>query len=133
MPITLLDAPGLPKPETHHHVSVATGSRQVNVAGQVATDANGAMVGKGDLAAQIDQAFRNVALALKAGGATFADVARLRIYIAGWSPAMLPAFGDGLSRVADLGIGQPPTSLIGVSILFDPDILVEIEATAILD
>lgn len=133
MPVSLLDPVGLKKPATHHHVAVATGTRQVHVAGQVALDENGELVGKGDLAAQVAQAFRNVAIALKAGGATFVDVVRMRIYVAGWSPDMMPAFGEGLGRIADeLNIGQPPTSMIGVSILFDPEILVEIEATAIV-
>ena len=134
MPVTLLDPVGLAKPDTHHHVSVATGARQVHVSGQVALDENGELVGKGDLAAQVAQTFRNVAIALEAGGATFADVVRLRIYVAGWKPDMMPAFGEGVGRVAEeLNIGKPPTSMIGVSILFDPDFLVEIEATAILD
>lgn len=134
MPVSLLDPAGLKKPATHHHVAVSTGSRQVHVAGQVALDENGELVGKGDLAAQVAQTFRNVAIALEAGEATFADVVRMRIYVAGWRPEMMPAFGEGIGRVAEeLKIGQPPTSMIGVSILFDPEILVEIEATAILD
>lgn len=134
MSVSLLDPIGLKKPITHYHVAVGTGTRQVHVAGQVALDRNGELVGKGDLAAQVAQTFRNVAIALEAADATFAEVVRLRIYVAGWSPDMMPAFGDGIRRVAEeLNIGQPPTSMIGVSMLFDPEVLVEVEATAILD
>lgn len=134
MSVSLLDPIGLKKPTTHYHVAVGTGTRQVHVAGQVALDRNGELVGKGDLAAQVAQTFRNVAIALEAADATFAEVVRLRIYVAGWSPDMMPAFSDGIRRVAEeLNIGQPPTSMIGVSMLFDPEVLVEVEATAILD
>lgn len=134
MPVTLLDPEGLKKPSTHHHASVATGTRHVHVSGQVALDADGQLVARGDLAGQVAQSLRNVGLALAGAGASFADVVRLKIYVAGWTPDMMPAFAAGVSRVAgELRLGQPPTSLIGVSILFEPDILVEIEATAILD
>ena len=134
MPVTYIHPQGLAKNETHHHVAVATGSRQVHVSGQVSVDVNGELVGKGDFAAQVEQTFRNVATALKSANATFADVVRLNIYVAGWKPEMMSARGEGLGRVAaELKIGQPPTSLIGVEILFIPEYLIEVEATAILD
>lgn len=134
MPVTLVNPPGLARNETHHHVSIATGSRQVHVSGQVAIDENGNLVGKGDLAAQVEQAFRNVATALKSTNATFADVVRLNIYVTGWTSQRMAEFAEGLGRVAaELQIGKPPTSLIGVDKLFVPDYLVEIEATAVLD
>lgn len=134
MPVTLLHPPGLARNETHHHVAIATGSRQVHVSGQVSVDENGELVGKDDLAAQVAQTFRNVATALKSAEATFADVVRLNIYVAKWQPQLMGAFGEGLGRVAEeLQIGQPPTSLIGVEMLFVPDYLIEVEATAILD
>jgi enamine deaminase RidA (YjgF/YER057c/UK114 family) len=61
MPVELLNPEGLPKPDVYRQVAVATGSRLVFVSGQVARDADGNAVGTGDLAAQVEQAMRNVA------------------------------------------------------------------------
>ncbi len=74
MPVQVLNPEGLPKPDVYRQVAVATGSRFVFVAGQVARTADGTPVGAGDLAAQLDQALRNVATAVGAVGGTFADI-----------------------------------------------------------
>ena len=134
MPVTLLNPDGLIKTDLYSQVAVATGMRQIHIAGQVANDANGQLVAPGDLAGQVAQAYRNVATALAAAGATLDDVVRLTIYVAGWSMAMMPDFVTGMERAAgELGRVRAPASLIGVTILFDPAFLVEIEATAVLD
>ncbi len=75
MPIQLINPPGLPQPQTNSQVVVATGTRQVIVAGQVPSDAGGNLVGPGDLAAQTEQALCNVATPLAAAGATLVGVA----------------------------------------------------------
>ena len=64
MAVTLLNPEGLPKTDILHQVSVATGSKMVFIAGQVAWDAEGRTVGEGDFAAQVEQCFLNVATAL---------------------------------------------------------------------
>ena len=135
MAVEVLNPEGLPKPDVYRQVSVATGSRFVFVAGQVARDADGAPVGAGDLAAQVDQALRNVNTAVSAVGGSFEDVAKLTIYVVDWDESKLPALGEGVFRAsAALGIDPlKPVSLIGVGMLGEPDILVEIEATAVLD
>ena len=69
-------------------------------------------------------------------GATFADVVRLRFFVTDWTPDKYDAFVAGLGSVVDeLGIPQPlpPLSAIGVDYLFEPDVLVEVEAYAVLD
>lgn len=71
MPIEALNPEGLPQSDVYRQIAVATGSRLVFLAGQVARDADGTPVGEGDLAAQIEQAFRNVGTALAAVGGTF--------------------------------------------------------------
>ena len=134
MPVTLMNPAGLMKTDMYSHVAIATGTRQVHVAGQVAYDVDGQILARGDLAGQVEQAYRNVATALAAAGATFNDVVRLKIYVVGWTLEMMPDFAAGLERAAsELGRSLAPASLIGVSMLYDPAILVEIEATAILD
>jgi enamine deaminase RidA (YjgF/YER057c/UK114 family) len=135
MAVEVLNPEGLPKPDVYRQVSVATGTRFAFIAGQVARDADGAPVGAGDLAAQVDQALRNVNTAVTAVGGSFEDVAKLTIYVVDWDESKLPALGEGVFRAsAALGIDPlKPVSLIGVSMLGEPDILVEIEATAVLD
>ncbi|MQA34716.1 RidA family protein [Modestobacter roseus] len=135
MAITLTNPAGLPAPDVYHQVSVATGSRQVFVAGQVAVDATGEKVGVGDFAAQVAQAYRNAGTALAAAGATFADVATMTVFVVDWTLDKMPAFLEGVARAsADLGVTPAaPASLIGVSVLFDPDFLVEVQVTAVLD
>jgi len=135
MGIELINPAGLLTPQGYTHVAVASGSRTIYVAGQVAQDADGNVVGAGDLAAQTAQAFRNVATALAGAGATFADVARTTFYVADWSPEKIGPLFEGFGRVAaELGIAQPgPTTLIGVAALAAPDLLIEVEVTAVVD
>ncbi|MEU6778313.1 RidA family protein [Nonomuraea angiospora] len=118
----------------YHHVAVATGGKQVHIAGQVAWDENGELVAPGDLAGQVAQVYRNVAKALKAAGATFHDVVRFTWYAAGWKREMYDAFNAGIEQAAlELDITTPPLALIGVDVLFEPGILIEAEVTAIID
>ncbi|MFJ5044215.1 RidA family protein [Streptomyces sp. NPDC088719] len=135
MAITLVNPSGLPEIGAYRQVSVATGSKLVFVAGQVAWDAEGATVGEGDLASQVEQAYVNVGTALAAVGGTFDDVAKLTVYVVDWTPGKMPAFLEGVSRAAArLGITPAaPGTLVGVAALDLPGHLVEIEATAVLD
>jgi len=135
MAIHLLDPEGLPKIDVYRQVSVATGSRMVFVAGQVSWDAQGVTVGEGDLTAQVERSYLNVATALAEAGGSFEDVAKLTAYVVGWTPDKMPLFLEGISRAAGrLGITpMAPASLIGVAALDVPEHLVEIEATAVLD
>ena len=136
MTVQLLSPEGMLQPVPYAHVSVATGSRQVHVAGQIARDADGQPVAPGDLAGQVAQALRNTARGLTGAGATFADVVRLRFFVTRWTPDQIEPFLAGVASVAaELGLPQPlpPASLIGVEVLFEPDVLVEVEADAVLD
>jgi enamine deaminase RidA (YjgF/YER057c/UK114 family) len=127
---------GLLQPTPYHHVAVGTGTTQVHVSGQVARQADGTPVAPGDLAGQVGQALRNTALGLAGAGASFADVLRLTFYVTQWSPEKIGGFMAGVEGVAEeigLRLPMPPASLIGVDHLFEPDVLVEVEATALLD
>ncbi|HMG44942.1 MAG TPA: RidA family protein [Acidimicrobiales bacterium] len=134
MPIELLNPDGLPKPDVYRQVAVASGSRTVFIAGQVARDADGQPVGPGDLAAQVEQAFVNVATAVEAAGGTFADVGKLTIYVVDWTGDKMAALGEGIGRAAARANVDPlrPITLLGVAALAEPDLLVEVEATAVL-
>ncbi len=134
MPVELLNPDGLPKPEMYRQVAVATGTRTVFLAGQVARTEAGEPVGAGDLAAQVEQAYLNVAAALAAVGGSFDDVAKLTVYVVDWGADKLEALGAGVERVAQrLGVDPiKPVTLIPVAALGEPDLLVEVDATAVL-
>jgi enamine deaminase RidA (YjgF/YER057c/UK114 family) len=136
MTVQLFSPEGMFQPVPYAHVSVATGSRHVSVSGQIARDAAGNAVAPGDLAGQVAQVLRNTAVGLAGAGATMADVTRLRFFVTGWSPEKIGDFMAGVASVAEeLGLPQPmpPASLIGVDFLFEEDVLVELEADAVLD
>ncbi|MEU7038268.1 RidA family protein [Streptomyces sp. NPDC046237] len=135
MSVTLVNPEGLPKPEVYRQLSVATGSKLVFLAGQVARDADGRPVGQGDFAAQAEQCYLNVATALAGIGGSFDDVAKLTIYVVDWSPEKVPLLGEGVGRAAaKLGIDPvKPITLLGVAALGEPDLLVEVEATAVIE
>lgn len=135
MAITLLNPAGLPEIPVYRQVSIASGSKLVFIAGQVAWDADGAAVGEGDLAAQVEQCYLNVSTALAAAGASFDDVAKLTVYVVDWTPDKMPLLLEGIARAtAKLGVTPvPPASMLGVAALDVPEHLVEVEATAVLD
>ncbi|MGP3998779.1 RidA family protein [Streptomyces sp. 8N706] len=135
MAITLVNPSGLPEIDAYRQVSIATGSKLVFIAGQVAWDAEGVTVGEGDLAAQVEQCYLNIGTALAEVGGSFDDVAKLTVYVVDWTPDKMPLFLEGVTRAAaKLGATPvPPGTLLGVAALDVPDHLVEIEATAIID
>lgn len=135
MAVTLVNPPGLPAIDVYRQVSVATGSRLIHVAGQVSWDADGKLIGDGDLAAQVEQCYVNVAAALTGVGADFGDVVKLTFHVVDWAPEKMPQFMAGVERARTrLGFtAAPPASLFGIVALDVPEHLVELEATAVLD
>jgi enamine deaminase RidA (YjgF/YER057c/UK114 family) len=126
---------GRPEPPPgFSHATVAQGSRVVHISGQVGTDETGAVVG-GGLAAQMERAMLNLAEVLRETGARQEDLASVRINVVGWEPSMLEDLGRGAAAAGAQieGAGAPAVTLIGVSSLFTPDMLVEIEAIAVVD
>jgi enamine deaminase RidA (YjgF/YER057c/UK114 family) len=133
MPVTLIDPDQLAPVPLYHHVAVATGSRHVHIAGQVAWDEEGKLMAPGDLTGQVVQVYRNVAKALAAADASFHDVVRFTWYAAGWKREMYGAFNEGVEQARrEFDIPTAPAALIGVEILFEPGILVEAEVTAVV-
>jgi enamine deaminase RidA (YjgF/YER057c/UK114 family) len=110
-------------------VDVRQGGRVLHCAGQTSVDANGAPLHAGDMAAQLTQAFDNLETVLKAAGLTLGHVVRLNYYTRD-VPAFMQAAGTFGPRLRAAGV-QPAGTLLGVASLFHPDILVEIEATAV--
>jgi enamine deaminase RidA (YjgF/YER057c/UK114 family) len=136
MTVTRISPEG-PQPHTpYRHVAIATGSRHVHIDGQIARDTEGQQVAPNDLAGQDAQVLRNTARALAAADASFEDVVRLTFYVTDWAPEKIGTFMAGIESIAaEVGLSHvlPPASLIGVDYLFEPDVLVELETTAITD
>ncbi|MFH8974890.1 RidA family protein [Streptomyces sp. NPDC017890] len=135
MAITLVNPAGLPEVDVYRQVSIASGSKLVFIAGQVAWDADGSTVGEGDLAAQAERCYLNVGIALAEAGATFDDVAKVTVHVVDWTPDKMPRLLEGIARAtAKLKVtAAPPATLIGVAALDVPEHLVEVEATAVID
>ena len=137
MSVVTLSPENMFQPVPYHHVAIGTGTRHIHVAGQISRDGEANRIATGDLTGQVAQVLRNTALGLAGAGATFADVVRLRFFLTqSAAPEKLSEFMAGIELVAEeLGLPQPlpPVSVIGVDFLFEPDVLVELEAYAILD
>jgi enamine deaminase RidA (YjgF/YER057c/UK114 family) len=131
MTLELINPEDLPTPESYTHVVVATGSRMVFVAGQVAEDGVGELVAPGDLAGQAREAFANVGRALAAARATPAQVTKLTIYVVHHRPEYLTDISA--ARIAVFGDHKPADTIVGVETLAEAGRLIEIEAIAVVD
>ena len=125
----LINPPDLHPTPGFSHIALATGERFAFVAGQVALDREFNIVGEGDLRAQTVAAMRNLSQALTAIGAAWDDVVRRTIYTT--MPHEFETLGDGIAEVTG-GAPDPPQTIVGVTGLALPGLLVEIEATVSL-
>jgi enamine deaminase RidA (YjgF/YER057c/UK114 family) len=126
----VINPPELFDPPGFSHVIAATGQRLISVAGQVALDKNFTIVGGDDLVAQTKAAMENVGIALKAAGAGWGDVVRRTIYTL--SPTQFEAIGRAIAEVTGES-EHPAQTILGVTALAVPGLLIEIEVTALVD
>jgi len=120
------------KPPGYTHVVVVNGpGKTIYISGQVPVNATGEIVGKGDLKKQVTQVYENLEIALKAAGATFDDVVKMNTYVVNYKPADVSIIRE--VRSLYLSRENPPAStLAGVQALYHPDIMIEIEAIAVI-
>ena len=134
VPKEYINPPSLFPSQEHgfSQVVAASGKRTLYLSGQTAWDAQRRLVGGTDLAAQARQAFRNVRIAVEAGGGRLEDVVSLRIYVVDYGPVKAAAVGTAL-RECFRGGAMPATTWVGVVSLAEPGFLIEVEATAVID
>ena len=126
-----LNPAGLPVLPGFSQVVTATEGKIVFISGQVALDANKEVVGKGDLRAQVVQTFENLKGALAAVGATFDDVLKTNTYIVNYTPDMIGVVREVRSQYLPQE-KAPASTLIGVQALVFEELLIEVEAFALL-
>ncbi len=121
-------------PASHHtvgysHVGEVLAGRPIFISGQVALDAGGNLVGPDDLQAQTEQLFRNLEAALTAVGATFDDVVKFTYFMVdiGQIP-VVRAIRDRYINTAN----PPASSAVEVRRLYRDDVLIEVEAVAVV-
>jgi enamine deaminase RidA (YjgF/YER057c/UK114 family) len=124
-----INPPGLAKPTGYTHVVVSADGHTAYIAGQVAFDSTGKVVGAGDFRAQAEQVFANLKKALASVGATFADILKTNTYLTDMS--QVATLREIRSRYLDQQ--HPPASTaVAVSALARPELMLEIEAVVSL-
>lgn len=120
---------GLSTPRGYTHVvEVPAGRRLVFLSGQVPFDSTGQLVGANDFRAQARQVFENIGLALAGSRANFKDVVKLTIYLK--DVADLPVLREVRDQYVNLA-APPASTLVQVTALFRPDVMLEVEAVAV--
>jgi enamine deaminase RidA (YjgF/YER057c/UK114 family) len=130
MSVELINPEGLYEPPVYTQLAVGRGSRVVFVSGQVGYDAKGNLVSE-DVVEQAEQAFRNIRTALEVLGGSVQDIAKLTIFVVGHRPELAQPLLAARGSV--LGDHKPASTFLGVEKLIRPELLVEVEAIAVLD
>lgn len=119
--------PTLSTPTGYTHVVEVTGPvKTIYIAGQIAFDKEGKIVGAGDMKAQTEQVFKNLEAALAAAGAKFSDVVKMNTYVTDISQA--PVLREVRARY--FGSTVPASTLVQVVALARPGLMIEIEVIA---
>ena len=120
--------PTLSKPTGYTHVVEVNRGKTVYIAGQVAFDATGAVVGKQDFIAQTRQVMENLKAALASAGATFENIVKVNTYVTDMS--QIQALRE--IRTSYFGANPPASTLVQVVALARPELMIEIEAIAVV-
>ena len=128
--IRQINPPELGSPPGYSQVVDVRASRIVFIAGQTALDRDGNVVGKNDFAAQVEQVFRNLSVALQSAGCTAANLVKLTVFLR--DIRQLSAYREARNHffATVSPPAAPAVTLVEVSKLYGPDFLIEIEAVA---
>ena len=126
--VQYLNPPTLSAPTGYTHVVQVHGGRTLYIAGQVALDKSGNVVGKGDFAAQTTQVFENLKSALASGGATFDNLVKVTTFVTDLSQMQTLRS----IRAKYYGKNAPASTLVQITKLANDDLMIEIEAIAVV-
>lgn len=128
----ILNVPHWKKPRGYSHVVKTTGGTTLYVAGQVAEDAQGNLVGKDDISRQFDQIMSNIREVLNLGGAELSHVVKMTIYCANRELYMASLKEIGAIYQKHFGRHYPAMTFVEVKSLFSTDYFMEIDVTAVV-
>lgn len=122
---------GLPRPVgPYAHCAIGTGQKMIFVSGQVPQDAEGRLVGRNDILAQVRQVLANIRMAVEAAGGGVADICKITIFLVELDEKVYAAVAQ--ARREFFGGDFPASTLVQVKGLASPDWKVEIEAYAVV-
>jgi enamine deaminase RidA (YjgF/YER057c/UK114 family) len=131
VPKELLNPEGLSEPPGYTHVVVVSPGKLAYISGQVSLNADGEVVGEGDLRTQATQVYANLKIALAAVGANFSDVVKLNTYVVNLQPEHAAILRE--VRQTQIPQAPPPAStLVGVTGLARKEFMIEVEAVAVV-
>jgi reactive intermediate/imine deaminase len=127
--ISLLSPKSMHEPRGYSQVAKVRSGTLLFIAGQVALDPTGRLVGPGDFRAQAQQIFENLKAAVEAAGGTFRNIVKLNVYVVDMS--RLTDYREVRDRYID--VNYPPASTaLQIAALFRPEFMLEVEAVAAL-
>jgi enamine deaminase RidA (YjgF/YER057c/UK114 family) len=127
--VTFLSPKSMHPPRGYSHAAKVGSGMVLFIAGQVALDRDGNLVGTGDFRSQSQQVFANLQAAVEAAGGTFRNIVKLNVYVVDVSK--LADYREIRDRY--INVNHPPTStVVQVAALFRPEFMIEIEAVAAL-
>ena len=128
--IQFMNPEGLFKPSTFSQIAITTGEKVVYISGQTARDPTSKIVAIGDVKGQAEKVFANLRTAIESVGGSMGDIARITTYVVGLKPDDRVWIGEMVKK----HFPKPPAhTLVGISALAVPELLIEIEAIAVLD
>ena len=128
-----INPPSLPKPAGYSHAWEVQGGKTIYIAGQVALNTDGQVVGKGDLVAQFRQVCENLKAVLTARAGQMNDIVKLTLYVLSKTEYKARARDIGTVYREYFGRHYPAMTLVEVKGLYDDDCLIEIEGVAVVD
>lgn len=129
---TYLNFPGAPTPKSYHHVVTTEPGRMIFLSGQVAFDSDRNIVGENDVVAQTRQAMRNLKAAVATGGGQISDILQITTHVVEYDPKQLD---DITGTIAEFFEPKclPTNTLVGVSSLSTPGLMIEISGIAVTE
>ena len=132
MTATLSNPKTMPPPTGYSQIAEVTSGKIVLIAGQVAHDANGNLVGENDFGAQVEQVFKNLDAAVRAAGGTFRNIVKINNYcVAAVDPQQMATYRAVRDRYVNTS-APPASTAVQVVKLAVPGALFEIEAVAVV-